>query len=316
VQSLSRRKFASLFSEGVIVDPDPAPWAARRRRERLFGDSYAFWLRRHCDSIGTAVNLIQTIGLIKFLTIAARPLTNIAGCSSSQTLDNCHGFCGIGGTLQPMPLVGAYASGLYPRAFFGTFSWWSPTSRTGVIPGAVYASQEIDALLDGGTLRVTFDRDFDGIVAACAQPHRSNPRAPLMGAQGPARASLVPALMRAHAALHELGIAHSFEVWDAHNALVGGGYGISVGAVFVCEGLFAQTADIAKAGVATLNRHLAEWGYAFLDFKTHPPSIDMPLTVVERRQYERLLTDHLGGGRYGRWRTEPPAKRRPPLRAA
>jgi leucyl/phenylalanyl-tRNA---protein transferase len=303
MESLCRRDFASLFSEGVSAEPDAEPRAARRRREKLFGDSYALWFRRHCDSIRTAVNLIQAMGLIKFLTIMARPLAHIASTGSGQALDDCQGFCGIGGTFAPMPLVSAYAHGLYPRPFFGSLSWWSPATRSGVVPGALKPSQEIAALLENGSLRVTLDRDFDGVVAACSQPRRSLVCQAMDDSGITASGlSLAPALMHSLATLNDLGIAHSFEVWDARNELIGGGYGISVGAIFVCEGLFAETASAALAGLATLDRYLAQWGYAFNDFKSLPPSIEMPLSTLERSDYERLVSDHLGGGRYGRWR--------------
>jgi leucyl/phenylalanyl-tRNA---protein transferase len=299
MQSLCRREFASLFSEGVTAEPDPAPWAARRRRDSLFGDSYLLWLHRHCDSIQTTVRLLLSLGPRKFLKMLSQPLANIAGTDGA--LGDQSGFCGIGGTLSPMPLIGAYARGCYPRSFFGTLSWWSPPTRTGVIPDQVKISNEIAALLACGALRVTLDSDFDGVVAACSHPFRSDPLA--MGERSAAAPTPAPALMHLLAMLHDLGIAHSFEVWDARNGLIAGGYGISVGAVFVCEALFSPTEDAALAGLTTLNRYLADWGYAFFDFKTSPRLAGLPLTVLDRRAYERLLADHMGSGRYGRWQT-------------
>jgi leucyl/phenylalanyl-tRNA---protein transferase len=297
-----RREFASLFSEGVTAEPDPTPWAARRRRDILFGESYPLWLQRQCDSIRTAVDLIYRLGPLKFSKVLSQSRANNAGAEASEALDDRSGFCGIGGTASPKSLIGAYAHGRYPRSFFGTFSWWSPPTRTGVIPDQLEISSEIDALVVGSGLRVTLDRDFDGMVAACSRPFRSAALTSAIGKHRPALPPLAPDHRHLLAVVYDLGIAHSFEVWDARNLLIAGGYGISVGAVFVCEGLFAQTEEAAFAGVMLLNRYLAEWRYAFFDLKTYAP-IGLPLTVLDRRAYRRLLAEHLAGGRYGRWRT-------------
>ena len=73
--------------------------------------------------------------------------------------------------------------------------------------------------------------------------------------------------MRLYAALHDQGHAHSFEVWSADGALVGGGYGIAVGRVFFTELQFSRESNTSKMGFATLNHHLAKWGFLVNDGK-------------------------------------------------
>jgi leucyl/phenylalanyl-tRNA--protein transferase len=296
MQSLCRREFASLFSEGFTAEADPAPWAARRRRDILFRDSYRLRFRRSCDNIRTAFRLVQSLGPAKFLKVLSQPLT-------ADAPDHRSGFCGIGGALSTMPFIGAYARGRYPQPFFGKFSWWSPATRSGVVPRDAKTAGETDAVLAGAAMRVTFDRDFDAVVAACSHRAPGTPSAWLIAEPRAKAPALTPAHMHLLAALHDLGIAHSFEVWDGCGGLVGGGYGISVGAVFVCEDFFARSPEVAMAGLTTLNRHLALWEYVFCDLKTVAPPVGLPITVLDRGSYEQLLADHLGGGRYRRWRT-------------
>ena len=106
--------------------------------------------------------------------------------------------------------------------------------------------------------RVTFDKAFDEVIKACAGRVR--------GARSASPGSRRQ-IMRLYAELHDLGYAHSFEVWSADGRLVGGGYGIAIGRVFYTESQFSRESNTSKMGFASLNYHLAKWGYVVNDGK-------------------------------------------------
>jgi hypothetical protein len=122
MQSLCRRDFASLFSEGVSAEPDHTPWATRRRRETLFRDSFTFWCERQCTSLWTTVKLIRTLGPAALLRMLMPPRTDPT--TATPVAGNWDGFCGVGGGLSPLALMGAYARGLYPGYYLGSRPCW------------------------------------------------------------------------------------------------------------------------------------------------------------------------------------------------
>jgi leucyl/phenylalanyl-tRNA--protein transferase len=112
--------------------------------------------------------------------------------------------------------------------------------------------------------------------------------------------------MRLYAGLHDLGHAHSFEVWSADGRLVGGGYGLAVGRVFFTESQFSHESNTSKMGFATLNHHLARWGYVLNDGKDPTPALsEAGFRAVPRHEFEALLEEHAhAGGKTGRWTVE------------
>ena len=146
---------------------------------------------------------------------------------------------------------------------------------------------------------VTFDRDFDAVVAACAKAEETFWRPCWMS----------PKVKHAYSALHDAGFAHCFEVRDTDGKLVAGGFGVAVGRVFVCESTFGKVRHWRDLGLTVLNRHLALWGFAMHDAKTQV--IDgFGFAPIARETYQARLLTLLGGGRLGRWRA-----RSGPLRA-
>ena len=139
-----------------------------------------------------------------------------------------------------------------------------------------------------GQYTVTFDRDFEGVIAACAG--RRSGRWHLTW--------ITPKIMRTYAALYDAGHAHSFEVWNAKGELIGGGYGVSTGGAFSTELQFSREPNTSKIGFAVLNWHLATWGYAFNDGKLMTPTCqDLGFREIARGDY---LTP-AGAGRTPPW---------------
>ena len=112
--------------------------------------------------------------------------------------------------------------------------------------------------------RVTFDRDFDGVMKACAGRRDGKSHVTW----------ITPRIMRAFAALHDAGHAHLFEVWNEKDELVGGGYGLALGRAFFTESQFSLEPNTSKLGFTVFNWHLARWGFAVNDGKWPTPTIN------------------------------------------
>ena len=153
-------------------------------------------------------------------------------------------------------LLEAYRNGIFPwpdgrRAIY----WWSPDPRMVFPGGEVRVSRSMRRLLASGRFRTTVDADFTGVIAGCAE-------------RGDEGSWITTAMQAAYGRLHQLGHAHSLEVWE-DDVLVGGIYGVAVGGVFTGESMFHRVSNASKVALIALGRHLAERGYTLLDAQLH-----------------------------------------------
>src|SRR5215210_2212820 len=145
--------------------------------------------------------------------------------------------------LDPRLLLQCYAAGIFPMADSrdsGELFWVEPRHRA-IIPldpsqGAFHMSRSLRRTLRSGRFAVTLDRDFAGVIAACADRPETWINAEIE---------------RAMLALHASGHAHSVEVWqtnrdDDRPALVGGVYGVRLGRAFFGESMFSRRTDASK----------------------------------------------------------------------
>jgi leucyl/phenylalanyl-tRNA--protein transferase len=127
-----------------------------------------------------------------------------------------------------------------------------------LLPGELHVSRSLARTLRRRRFAVTLDRAFAGVIAACAQTPR---------AYGPG--TWITAEMRAaYVHLHEQGFAHSAEAW-CRGELVGGVYGVALGACFFGESMFTRRSDASKVAFATLVQQLERWGFSLLDCQVH-----------------------------------------------
>jgi leucyl/phenylalanyl-tRNA--protein transferase len=205
-------------------------------------------------------------------------------------------FAGMVHDLAPATLIGAYRRGLFPLTHFGPLKWMSPSERCVLFFDEYHISRRLRDLLRQGKYTVTFDRDFEGVIKACAG--RRAGRWHLTW--------ITPRIMQAYAELYDAGYVHSFEVWDKDGHLVGGGYGVALGKVFVPESLFSREANTSKYGLSVLNWHLAKWGFLLSDGKWATPTIlQMGFRMIPRAEYLRNLAVGLEReGKSGQWDVE------------
>jgi leucyl/phenylalanyl-tRNA---protein transferase len=158
--------------------------------------------------------------------------------------------------LTPELLLRAYAEGLFPMANQRddpALYWVSPENR-GIIPlDAFHVSRRLARTIRSGRFRVTSDTAFGAVMRACAAP-----------AQGREQTWINDEILHLYGALHASGHAHSVECWQGGD-LVGGLYGVRLGAAFFGESMFSFVRDASKVALAHLVDILRRGGFVLLD---------------------------------------------------
>lgn len=184
------------------------------------------------------------------------------------------GVVGIGADLAPSTLVAAYRHGIFPWPHPGIpLPWFSPDPRGILTASSLHVSRSLRRTLRGCGWTTTVDHAFDRVVAGCA------------AARGPEGTWITGAMARAFRRLHDLGWAHSLEVWDG-DLLVGGVYGVHLGTVFTGESMFHRASDASKVALVDLLDRLVEAGGGMIDAQlTTPHLVRMGAVDVARAQF-------------------------------
>lgn len=158
--------------------------------------------------------------------------------------------------LTPEILLRAYAEGVFPMAERRDASelyWVSPEQR-GVIPlDAFHVSRRLARTVRSDKFRMTSDLAFVDVMRACAEP-----------APDREQSWINAEILRLYTALHASGHAHSVECWQ-DDRLVGGLYGVSLGAAFFGESMFSRARDASKIALVHLVARLISGGFELLD---------------------------------------------------
>ncbi len=182
-------------------------------------------------------------------------------------------------TLTPEIVLNAYASGVFPMGEArddDRIYWVEPESR-GILPlDAFHISRSLAKRLKSGDYRVTVNAGFAGVVAACADRKET-------WINGPIR--------NIYAKLHDIGFAHSLEVWQG-GRLSGGIYGVAIGAAFFGESMFSRIRDGSKIAIAHLVERLVDGGFELFDVQFVTDHLaTLGAKSVPRHTYRRMLSE-------------------------
>lgn len=171
------------------------------------------------------------------------------------------GWLAVGGDLLPERLLLAYRHGIFPWYSEGDpICWYSPHERFVIYADEVHVSGSMQRLLRSGRYTATEDQDFAAVIRHCADMPRA-------GQDG---TWITPEMMDAYIRLHDIGAAHSVEVWLA-DRLVGGIYGVVVGRAFCGESMFSLAPSASKVALI----HLCRSGrYDLIDCQFHTPHLE------------------------------------------
>lgn len=154
--------------------------------------------------------------------------------------------------LNPALLLSAYAQGIFPMSESRDdpeIFWVDPQQR-GILPlDGFRISRSLAKTLRRGDFRISFDQDFAAVVQGCADREET---------------WINDTIFNLYTTLHRQGDAHSVEVWQ-DDALVGGAYGVTVGAAFFGESMFSKATNASKVALAYLVDRLRLGGFQLCD---------------------------------------------------
>ena len=199
-----------------------------------------------------------------------------------KALTEPEGLLAVGGCLSPSRIINAYRHGIFP--WFNPddpILWWSPNPRLVLLPTQLYVSRSLAKTLRSGKFVFTLDTAFAQVIENCSKPRLSANGTWITGG-----------IKQAYLELHDLGIAHSAEVWF-EGQLVGGLYGVALGQVFFGESMFHTKTDASKVAFVQLVHHLTAWNYQVIDCQVHTPHLaSLGATEISRDHFIELLNRH------------------------
>ncbi|MDE7420748.1 MAG: leucyl/phenylalanyl-tRNA--protein transferase [Muribaculaceae bacterium] len=191
------------------------------------------------------------------------------------------GLFAVGGDLSPERLMLAYSLGIFPWFSFRESDepwWYCPMQRFVIFPDEIHVSHSMRNLINKGIYTVTFNKDFKGVIEGCSEE-----RIDLDGAW------LGADMIEAYTRLHELGFATSVEVWKGEE-LVGGLYGVTIGAAFCGESMFSRVPAASKLALIHLARKMEARGATLIDCQFETPHLkSMGGCHIPYFDYLRLL---------------------------
>lgn len=185
--------------------------------------------------------------------------------------------------LNPELLLAAYSQGAFPMSDeHGTIHWYRPDPRAILPIERLHISRSLQRLLRRNLFDVYINRDFEGVMRACAAP-----------APGREETWINEEMVRAYVSLHGLGFAHSVEVYDG-DLLVGGLYGVAVRGLFAGESMFSLTPSASKIALVHLAERLRQRNFVVLDVQYLTPHlISMGAIEISAQAYEGRLQQAL-----------------------
>ncbi len=191
-----------------------------------------------------------------------------------------NGLLATGGDLGPDRLVEAYRHGIFPWFSDGDpILWWSPDPRLVFDVTRMHVPRRLARWLRHCDWTVTADRAFADVMAACAAPRECQPGT-----------WITAGISAAYRRLHELGHAHSIEIW-AGGDLVGGLYGVALGRMFFGESMFSRASNGSKLALLALAHALRDWNWPLIDAQVSSPHLfTLGGFELPREEFARRIT--------------------------
>ena len=190
---------------------------------------------------------------------------------------DAEGLVAVGGDLSADRLLAAYSHGIFPWYEEGIPPlWWCPDPRAVMTLDDLHVSRSLRRRLRRSGFQISWNRDFHGVMRRC-------------GENRPAGTWIFPEMIEAYLRLHDLGCAHSLEVWMGRE-LVGGIYGVQVGGLFAAESMFNLVPDAAKIALVTSLREVWGAGIELFDVQFLSPHLaTVGARTCPREEYLRRL---------------------------
>ena len=214
-------------------------------------------------------------------------------------LTSPNGLLAMGGDLSPNRLIAAYEAGIFPWYDDSTpILWWSPDPRTVLWLDHWVAHKSLRKLAKHKSITYRADTQFKQVIDACADresEHNENQN-------NPPNTWITAEMKTAYQALHQLGFAHSIEIYE-DDELQGGLYGISLGRNFFAESMFHRKNNFSKLAIWVLVEQLTRWNFTFIDCQVWSKHLgSLGATEIPRTVFlQNLQTQLKYPTRMGRW---------------
>jgi leucyl/phenylalanyl-tRNA--protein transferase len=202
----------------------------------------------------------------------------------AYSLSEPNGLLAVGGDLSPARLLAAYQQGIFP--WYGEHDpimWWSPNPRAIISIDELRINRSLRKAIKKNPFEITINQDFAAVTQWCADaPFRDDDT------------WILPDMERAYLALHELGFAHSIEIWQPDNngkkLLVGGLYGLAINGYFSGESMFYKESNASKFALVALAQLLHTANISFIDCQLLNPFLqEMGAKEIPRSAFVKRL---------------------------
>ena len=184
-------------------------------------------------------------------------------------------------SITPQILLRAYAAGIFPMAESAEDNalYWVEPEERGIIPlDGLKISQSLRKAVRRKQFEIRIDHDFPMVIRECA-------------ARAPGRKStwINSRIVALYSQLHRMGCCHSVECWQ-DGKLVGGLYGVRIGAVFFGESMFSRVTDASKVALVHLTARLNHGGFQLLDAQFVNPHLErLGAMQVPKARYHEMM---------------------------
>ncbi len=172
-----------------------------------------------------------------------------------DALDEPNGLLAAGADLSPVRLINAYSQGVFPwYSDDEPILWWSPDPRMVFDIKRFKPSRSLIKAIKKLDVTVTLNQSFESVITACAAPRPDQPGT-----------WITEEMHQAYCNLHTLGYAHSVEVKDKNEQIIGGIYGVAIGQLFCGESMFSRISNGSKIALSALIGYLRSNNFPLLD---------------------------------------------------
>lgn len=192
------------------------------------------------------------------------------------------GVVAFGVPLTRASVVTAYRQGIFPWFIEGTpLPWYCPEQRAILEFDQLQVPRSLAKERRRNRFTFTIDKAFRDVIEACSRARR-----PMQSGS----TWITRDFIRVYSEVHEMGMAHSVEVWDEHGELVGGLYGVDAGGVFCGESMFYSEPNASKLALLFLIDHMRSRGATWLDVQVMTPHMQaLGAKEIPRREFLNKL---------------------------
>jgi leucyl/phenylalanyl-tRNA--protein transferase len=189
------------------------------------------------------------------------------------------GLLAMGGDLSVNRLLIAYKNGIFPWFDADIPLWWSPDPRFVLFPSDLQISKSMQSLIKKRSFQYTTNRAFRDVIAQCKSVKRREQDGTW----------ITDVVEQAYIELHELGFAHSAEVWN-DGKLVGGLYGIKMGKVFFGESMFSLMNNASKYAFISYVEELKMEGIEMIDCQIYTAHLEsLGAKMINREHFVKTI---------------------------